>query len=165
MDFDRLVEEVGDLEAVLNSYLLKDGIRDAFIIQNPYLEDKISVYIESIKKVFPNFVFTQMDQGILVTRDAKIPIDLQNYAEVQLGNLLGYPCAGDIGIHRNFSLTIWATYKGNRYDVYGMICKERNNEKMANFVKKITSYINNLNKQIKNKIEIDVQVKKLYSID
>lgn len=126
-----------NLDVFINALLVQKGIRKSFIIQPINYKEPIGgpsqewfnqapitvSLLRDIQNTFPDLKFIHMNQGILIIRqDTKIPFDINNYTDTELGKLLSYPCPGDINNNRNFAVRYNVIFKDKIYELFTSIC-------------------------------------------
>lgn len=78
---------------------------------------------------------------IIMKKNTNISSDINNITDEEFGKLLGYPCAGEHIKHMNYRFHVIATYKNYNAYIFSMICKEKNNTKIDNFITKINNLL------------------------
>ena len=165
--FSTLLTKTDDLDIIINSLLVLGGIRKSFLMQPIDIkykksEEHFDNMINIIKNTFSNFKFVKIDQGTLITKkETTVPFKLDNYSSKELGEFLSYPCAGDIEKDRNYSFHIMIKYKNKEDSIGDMICKDKNNPKIMEFVNQIKNFIANIDKNL----ELEYIIKKIYTIN
>lgn len=126
----------------INALLVTFEIRKSFMIQPQDYKEILPNNIESISdlekdapitsklirnihEIFPEpeLKYVYIDQGILILRkETEITFDLEQYTQKELGELLSYPCAGDIFANRNFSVSYHILYNNRDYSLFTSIC-------------------------------------------
>jgi hypothetical protein len=129
------------LDVFVNALLVDTGIRRAFLIQPIDYKEPVggpsvewereapvsTSLLRSLQSMFPQFKFVHMNQGILVLRqETQIPFDVNRYTNIQLGELLSYPCPGDITKRRNLGVHYRIIFHRTSYHLFAVICGEIN---------------------------------------
>ena len=94
------------VDIILNSILVRENVRNSFLFESALDTN-----------TFPDFKFVDLIQnnyfiGKLITKNT----------EIDLGNFLSYPCAGDIVNNRNYYFDIDIIYNDELYQLIGMVC-------------------------------------------
>lgn len=157
---DILIDTLG-LEVAIHCLLVYYDFRPSVLLET-YISSNFNETIDKIKKYFHNFIFTDfLPYGILISN--VIPtFNKSNYTEKQLGEFLGYPCAGDVINGRDFAIQVLMTYKGITAQILGFICSKENMNELEDFFDRLKKFINKIN--IDNNIQIDLfhEIKKIY---
>lgn len=175
--FKNIYEQTNRLDIAINALLVYSNIRDAFLIQSiDYDENEngaltrgpiTSNIIESLEyclKIIP----TKAQGFLVVKQDSSISEDdVYNYSDADIGNILGYPCSGDLYKIDNdrFYYSIKANYDDVTEHLLGYICSSDKKEETENLVKNIKLCV----EQLKPKYDINIFIEErfqrsLYSI-
>jgi hypothetical protein len=167
------------LDVFLNALLVETGIRRSFLIQPIDYKEPIGgpsseweaeapitvSLLRAIHRMFPNFKFVHMNQGVLVLlSDTPIPFDLTKYTNVQLGELLSYPCPGDIANRRNFGIHYRVLFHQKSYHLFAVICGEIN-PPVDRLAKQIQEVIDSLNPYLHDKLTFKFTIERIISIE
>lgn len=178
LEFYRL--HPNDLDIFLNAVLVETGVRNAFLIQPvDYKEPiggpgyqwqqeapKTQEFLNTIHRMFPNMKFIHMDQGVLVLRrETPIRFDPNNYTQAQLGQLLSYPCPGDIEGGRNFVAHYKVNYLNKDYHLLASICGSDKNPQIKIMTDQIQQVIDGLNLSLRNGLRFEYYIDPIFSTE
>ena len=95
---DRLIETIG-MEELLNCIIVQEGVRGAMLLQyidygeKAASDPKSARKLAAIAKQFPELKQSDLDWGMLISKRGYTMADFPT--DKDLGDVLGYPCAGD----------------------------------------------------------------------
>jgi hypothetical protein len=129
-----------DLNNIINSILVEEGIRNALLIQPADYDEsndtnpKMTAIQEKIKSLFPNLIFSKdynIYQGVIVSKKS---YDGEEVSLNRMGEILGYPCYKDFG---NYNKNDETTYileiniifeNGSSQQLLANVCKNKEEE-------------------------------------
>lgn len=156
----KLIDKLG-FDVAMHCTLVYYNFRPAVLLET-YVSPNFDKVIDKVKKYFSNFIFTDfLPYGILIS-NIHPPFDKSNYTEQQLGDFLGYPCAGDVIDGRDFAVQVWLTYKMKAINMLGFVCSKANLSKLEDFFDKLKKIINKINLDNELQIELFNEIKKIY---
>lgn len=106
------IESIG-LELMINCILVQHDVRPAFLIQPADYSEatssdpKTSAMIAGIRRYFPNLILSEISGETLVSKRAYVEADIKT--DVDMGTIIGYPCAKDYPYIREHQNTIKTT--------------------------------------------------------
>lgn len=106
------IESIG-LELMINCILVQNDVRPAFLIQPADYSEatssdpKTSAMIAGIRRYFPNLILSEISGETLVSKRAYVEADIKT--DVDMGTIIGYPCAKDYPYIREHQNTIKTT--------------------------------------------------------
>jgi hypothetical protein len=146
----KIINDTNKVDIAINAMLVSKNVRKAFLVQPiDYSEDISSPgpttqkILKSITKNFNNLKIYDINQGKLVTLLTLSIKDIReiNTSDIKLGEILSYPCAGDICRERNFVVTINVEINDIIKDIMTFICQKINADEIKEYVQKMNSSV------------------------
>lgn len=157
-------------DIALNALLVLNNIRHAFLIQPVDYRERSSRdpetarILATLRDVFYGFTYKEINQGVLVSLDKNIIQFPSQHTVTELGNLLSYPCAGDILFRRNYVVHYAFIYHQSRYDIMSVICNDVD-ESVTSLSHRIEQFILSLNRYLDAPMEYMMETSRLYTVD
>jgi hypothetical protein len=129
-----------DLNNIINSILVEEGIRNALLIQPADYDEsndtnpKMTAIQEKIKSLFPDLIFSKdynIYQGVIVSKKS---YDGEEVSLNRMGEILGYPCYKDFGNYNKNNETIYLLEiniifeNGSSQQLLANVCKNKEEE-------------------------------------
>ena len=168
--FNTFLHRIYHPDIVMNALLVLNGIRHAFLIQpvdyreRSSREPETSRILSALRSIFPEFSYKEINQGILVSLDKNIIQFPRSYTETDLGNILSYPCAGDILFRRNYSVHYNFIYQQTRYNIMSFICGDID-DAVTSLSHRIEEFVTSLSAYLDTPLEYIMEISRLYTIE
>ena len=147
--FTEFLRQYDDPETALNLLLVLVGIRPAFLTYDIPSPRKM---LETTRSVFPELFYRVIGENIFVSADQQTLTKISsNPTSLEMGMLLGYPCATEITGEEKYSVRYTFHYKGKEYDIMPFVCEEITKEIRAEIFRisrNIETFITALNQYL-----------------
>lgn len=168
--FNNFLHRIYHPDISMNALLTLNGIRHAFLIQpvdyreRSAKEPETARILSALRAIFPEFSYKEINQGVLVSLDKNIIQFPQKYTETDLGNILSYPCAGDILFRRNYAVHYNFVYHQTQYNIMSFICNDVD-ESVNSLSQRIEQFIISLNRYLNAPMKYIMETSRLYTVE
>jgi hypothetical protein len=113
-----------DLSSYINCLLVLNGERPAFFPEIEYESDNKKErdrYFKVVQRLFKTLSIVHVGRYKMVVKDIK---DKKYYKNTPIGDILGYPCSGELGnmIKNNYGISMIHIYNGTKTQFFANAC-------------------------------------------
>ena len=156
---NKFFKKFGNYKITFNCLMIEYNILNGFILKN-------NEEIDDILKIFKDFKVTNSSYGTVITKkNFNFPENINYLSDKEIYEYLSYPCTSDQTSKNNYLFKIILTYNNLDENILEFICVEKKNKKIDEFFNKIKNFNNKINKKLKNKINLKIDIISLLSIE